>query len=100
MRKKCFIGILELFPQIVEFTKQTIIENGKKVEYKKKMKKFKAGVKTFYNYGRYILFDNGANKTMYAHCLRFYMLKYAEEALKLHNAPLGVFSLQGYEIRY
>ena len=92
---KSFIGILELFPKIVAFTKQTIIEDGKIDEYKTTMKQFKTDIKKFYDLGRYILFDNGGNKTMYAHCLRFYMPAYAKEVLELHNAPLGVFSMQG-----
>ena len=96
---KSFIGILELFQKIVAFTKQTIIEDGKEDEYKTKMKQFKTDVKKFYNLGRYILFNDGGNETMYAHCLRFYMPTYAKEVLELHNAPLGVFSMQGYEVR-
>ena len=46
---KSFIGILELFPKIVAFTKQTIIEDCKEEEYKEKMKQFKKDIKTFYD---------------------------------------------------
>ena len=72
---------------------------GKKEEYKQKLEQFKKDVTTFYDLERFVLFDDGANETMYAHCLRFYMHQYATEALDLHNAPLGVFSMQGYEVR-
>ena len=50
---------------------------------------FKTNVELFYKYGKKILFNDGHNQgeTSYAHVLRFYMPKIAQETFDRHEAP-------------
>ena len=77
--------------------KKIEIDDGE--DYQSAIDKFKTNVKSFYEYGKKILFNNGDNQgeTSYSHVLRFYMPKIAQETFDRHAAPLGIFSMQGYE---
>ena len=91
------IRVLNVFPKIVLFTKKIEIDDGE--DYQSAINDFKTNVESFYEYGKNILFNNGDNQgeTSYAHVLRFYMPKIAQETFDRHDVPLGVYSMQGYE---